>query len=276
LHPLTISVSKQLMPVFNKPMIYYPLTTLMLAGIREVLIITTPDDQPAFRRLLQDGSQWGMDIQYATQPEPRGLAQAFTIGAPFLGGNQSALVLGDNLFYGHGLVEALERANARTQGGTVFAYRVQEPSAYGVVEFNGEGRAISIEEKPKEPKSNYAVPGLYFYDRDVTEIARELKPSQRGELEITDINRHYLAAGKLHVQVLGRGFAWLDTGSYASLLQASNFVEAVEHRQGLMIACPEEVSFNLGWIDSEQVLRLAQPLSKTDYGNYLTNLVAQK
>ncbi len=264
------------MPVFNKPMIYYPLTTLMLAGIREVLIITTPDDQPAFRRLLQDGSQWGMDIQYATQPEPRGLAQAFTIGAPFLGGNQSALVLGDNLFYGHGLVEALERANARTQGGTVFAYRVQEPSAYGVVEFNGEGRAISIEEKPKEPKSNYAVPGLYFYDRDVTEIARELKPSQRGELEITDINRHYLAAGKLHVQVLGRGFAWLDTGSYASLLQASNFVEAVEHRQGLMIACPEEVSFNLGWIDSEQVLRLAQPLSKTDYGNYLTNLVAQK
>lgn len=269
LHPLTLAVSKQLMPVYNKPMVYYPLTTLMLAGIRDLLLITTPEDQGAFRRLLGDGSQWGVQLNYAVQPEPKGLAQAFTIGADFVGRDPAALILGDNLFYGHGLVESLRSANERQEGATVFAYRVQNPSAYGVVEFDADGKAVSIEEKPSMPKSNYAVTGLYFYDNDVLGIARDLRPSARGEFEITDVNRAYLEAGRLHVEILGRGFAWLDTGTHSSLLQAGNFVETVEHRQGLMIACPEEIAFHQGWIGRDALLAQADRMGKTEYGTYL-------
>jgi glucose-1-phosphate thymidylyltransferase len=273
LHPLTLSVSKQLMPVYNKPMIYYPLSVLMLAGIREILIITTPEDQPQFMRLLGDGARWGIEIQYAVQPEPKGLAQAFTIGADFVGDHPSALILGDNIYYGHGLVEHLNHANQRQDGATVFAYYVSDPGRYGVVDFDENGRARTIEEKPAVPKSNYAVTGLYFYDSQVCEIARNLSPSTRGEYEITDLNRQYLTAGELSVEILGRGFAWLDTGTHASLLQAANFVETIERRQGLMICCPEEIAYNQGFITADQLNELALPLAKTDYGIYLQNLV---
>lgn len=273
LHPLTLSVSKQLMPVYNKPMIYYPLSVLMLAGIREILIITTPEDQPQFMRLLGDGARWGIEIQYAVQPEPKGLAQAFTIGADFVGDHPSALILGDNIYYGHGLVEHLNHANQRQNGATVFAYYVSDPERYGVVDFDENGRARTIEEKPAVPKSNYAVTGLYFYDSQVCEIARNLSPSARGEYEITDLNRQYLTAGELSVEILGRGFAWLDTGTHASLLQAANFVETIERRQGLMICCPEEIAYNQGFITADQLNELAVPLAKTDYGIYLQNLI---
>jgi glucose-1-phosphate thymidylyltransferase len=273
LHPLTLSVSKQLMPVYNKPMIYYPLSVLMLAGIREILIITTPEDQPQFMRLLGDGARWGIEIQYAVQPEPKGLAQAFTIGADFVGDHPSALILGDNIYYGHGLVEHLNHANQRQDGATVFAYYVSDPERYGVVDFDENGRARTIEEKPAVPKSNYAVTGLYFYDSQVCEIARNLSPSARGEYEITDLNRQYLTAGELSVEILGRGFAWLDTGTHASLLQAANFVETIERRQGLMICCPEEIAYNQGFITADQLNELALPLAKTDYGIYLQNLI---
>jgi glucose-1-phosphate thymidylyltransferase len=273
LHPLTLSVSKQLMPVYNKPMIYYPLSVLMLAGIREILIITTPEDQPQFMRLLGDGARWGIEIQYAVQPEPKGLAQAFTIGADFVGDHPSALILGDNIYYGHGLVEHLNHANQRQDGATVFAYYVSDPERYGVVDFDENGRARTIEEKPAVPKSNYAVTGLYFYDSQVCKIARNLSPSARGEYEITDLNRQYLTAGELSVEILGRGFAWLDTGTHASLLQAANFVETIERRQGLMICCPEEIAYNQGFITADQLNELAVPLAKTDYGIYLQNLI---
>lgn len=273
LYPLTIAVSKQLMPVYNKPMIYYPLTTLMLAGITEILIITTPQDQSQFQSALQDGSQWGINLQYAIQPHPGGLAQAFIVGREFIGNNSCALILGDNIFYGHNLTEHLARAVCQEDGATVFAYWVKDPERYGVVEFDPKGQAISVEEKPVQPKSNYAVTGLYFYDNQVVDIAAGLKPSARGELEITDVNKVYLANHALRVEKLGRGYAWLDTGTHESLQQAANFIETVEERQGLMVACPEEIAYRMGYIDAQQVLRLAEPLKKNRYGEYLGNLI---
>jgi len=276
LYPLTLVASKQLLPVYDKPMIYYPLTTLMLAGIREILIITTPQDQPAFRHLLGDGSQWGLQIAYAVQDAPNGLAEAFIIGRDFVGSDPVALVLGDNIFYGHGLTEVMQQAATRATGAagaTVFGYYVSDPERYGVVSFDDDGKATEIVEKPTEPKSNWAVTGLYFYDNDVLEIARTIAPSPRGELEITDVNRVYLERGDLAVERLGRGFAWLDTGTHDSLLQASEFVRTVEARQGLKIACVEEIAYYMGYIDAEQVLRLADPLAKSGYGEYLRRLV---
>ena len=269
LYPLTKPVSKQLMPVYDKPMIYYPLSVLMLAGVREVLIITTPADGPAFRQLLGDGSQWGMAIGYAVQPEPKGLAQAYHIGAEFVRDRPSVLILGDNIFYGHGLPELLQRADRRDHGATVFGYYVKDPAAYGVVSFDAAGRAQTIEEKPALPKSNYAVTGLYFYDGNAVDYAREVQPSPRGELEITDLNRMYLDAGNLDVELMGRGFAWLDTGTHASLLDAALYVRVVEERQGLKICCPEEIAWRQGFIDAEQLARIAEPLRKSGYGEYL-------
>ena len=272
LHPLTMSISKQLMPVYNKPMIYYPLTTLMLAGIRDVLVITTPRDAPQFQALLGDGSSWGISIQYAEQARPEGLAQAFLIGARFIDNAGCALVLGDNIFYGHGLPEALARAGRYDSGATVFGYFVKNPSEFGVLEFDASGRAVGIEEKPERAKSNYAVTGLYFYDRDVVRLAKQLRPSERGELEISDLNRLYLERGDLRVEKLGRGMAWLDTGSPDALLQAANFVQTIEARQGLQVACPEEIAFRAGWIDRMQLERIGTALSKTTYGQYLLQL----
>ena len=275
LHPITRAISKQLLPVYDKPMVYYPLATLMLAGIREVLLINTPHEQDMFRRLLGDGSQWGIDIQYAVQPSPDGLAQAFTIGRDFVDGKPSCLVLGDNIFYGHGFTERLRNVAARERGATVFGYWVKDPERYGVAEFDASGKVIGLEEKPAVPKSHYAVTGLYFYDERVCDYAAELKPSPRGELEITDLNRCYLDDGSLHLEQLGRGFAWLDTGTHESLMEAGNYIQTIENRQGLKVCCPEEIAHFNGWIDDEQLLRLAEPLSKTGYGQYLKNLVRE-
>ncbi|MGN6222691.1 glucose-1-phosphate thymidylyltransferase RfbA [Pseudoxanthomonas sp.] len=273
LYPITRAISKQLLPVYDKPMIYYPLSVLMLAGIREVLIINTPHEQALFRNLLGDGSQWGMRIEYAVQPSPDGLAQAFLIGKEFLAGGPSCLVLGDNIFHGHGFSQTLKRADQRQAGATVFGYWVSDPERYGVAEFDAQGKVIGIEEKPAKPRSNYAVTGLYFYDGRASEYAASLKPSPRGELEITDLNRRYLEDGSLHLEPLGRGYAWLDTGTHQSLLEASTFIETIEARQGLRVCCPEEIAYGNGWIDGEQLRRLAEPLSKNGYGEYLLSLL---
>jgi glucose-1-phosphate thymidylyltransferase len=275
LHPLTRAVSKQLVPVYDKPMVYYPLSTLMLAGIREILVITTPQDQEAFRRLLGDGADFGLSLTYAAQPRPEGLAQAFHIGGEFVGGDRVALALGDNLFFGHGLPQVLARAAARESGATVFAYRVRDPERYGVVEFDPSGRAVSLEEKPKHPRSHWAVTGLYFYDNDVIRIAADLKPSARGELEITDINRAYLERGDLHVEKLGRGYAWLDTGTPHSLMQAGSYIQALQERQGLMVACLEEVAYKMGFISAAQVRDLAEALKGNGYGQYLLGILEE-
>ncbi|GAB6403779.1 glucose-1-phosphate thymidylyltransferase RfbA [Pseudomonas sp. MHK4] len=276
LHPATLSISKQLLPVYDKPMIYYPLSTLMLSGIRDILIISTPQDTPRFEQLLGDGSQWGINLSYAVQASPDGLAQAFVIGADFIGNDQSALVLGDNIFYGHDFQPLLDSAMQRDTGATVFAYHVQDPERYGVAEFDSAGRVLSLEEKPLVPKSSYAVTGLYFYDNQVVDLAKELRPSPRGELEITDLNSLYLDQQNLHVEIMGRGYAWLDTGTHDSLLEASHYIATLERRQGLKVACPEEISFRAGWIDAEHLLRLAQPLAKNGYGKYLQNLLKDK
>ena len=273
LYPVTRAVSKQLLPVYDKPMIYYPLSTLMLAGIRDILVISTPDDIPKFRELLGDGSQWGLNLQYAVQERPEGIAQAFIIAREFLAGEASALVLGDNIFYGQGVTDLLARANQTEHGATVFAYHVSDPKRFGVVDFDDTRRVISIEEKPAQPKSNYAVTGLYFYDAQVVDVAASLTPSARGELEITDINRWYLEQGQLSVELMGRGFTWLDTGTHDSLLEASAFISVIQKRQGLMVASPVEIAFKQGWVDAEQVLAIAQPLLKSDYGHYLVSLV---
>ena len=276
LHPATLAISKQLLPVYDKPMIYYPLSTLMLAGIRDVLIISTPQDTPRFAQLLGDGSQWGMNLQYAVQPNPDGLAQAFIIGEQFIGSSLSALVLGDNIFYGHDFHQLLGNATARTDGASVFAYHVHDPERYGVAEFDANGKVLSLEEKPVQPKSNYAVTGLYFYDQKVVELAKALKPSPRGELEITDLNSLYLQQGQLNVEIMGRGYAWLDTGTHESLLDASQFIATLERRQGLKVACPEEIAYRQHWIDAAQLEKLAQPLTKNGYGQYLLRVLNEQ
>jgi glucose-1-phosphate thymidylyltransferase len=275
LHPATLAVSKQLLPVYDKPMVYYPLSTLMLAGIRDILVISTPQDTPRFTQLLGDGSQWGLNLHYAVQPNPDGLAQAFIIGASFLGDSPSALVLGDNIFYGHDLQKLLSSAMQRETGATTFAYHVLDPERYGVVEFNEDGKVLSLEEKPAKPKSHYAVTGLYFYDNQAVDLARDLKPSARGELEITDLNYQYFQRGNLNVEVMGRGYAWLDTGTHDSLLEAGQFIATLESRQGLKVACPEEIAFRQNWIDSKQVRKLAQPLCKNGYGTYLMHILKE-